>query len=158
MTVYHWTTKENAEEILKEGLREGSYVCSDPSDWIGEVCLVIESLSVFPDSDDIFIPGSTDASNEKDFVRSITSHQWQGTTHRHIDPQEIRTMTLQEQYDLLLKEYKALLVLAREGLKACGRCKGAGEMIWGLVTDAHPEIVACDTCGRPALKKYLEDN
>ena len=65
-------------------------------------------------------------------------------------------MTLQEQYDLLLKEYKALLVLAKEGLKACGTCKGSGEMKWGLTTDAHPDIVDCDTCGRPMLKKFLD--
>ncbi len=67
-------------------------------------------------------------------------------------------MTLQEQYDLLLKEYKALLVLAKEGLKSCGTCKGAGEMKWGLTTDAHPDIVACDTCGRVMLKIFLDDD
>jgi hypothetical protein len=135
VTVYHWTTHENAKSILKEGLREGSFVCNDLSDWHGEVCLVIESLEM-----------------------NVDEETWQAVTHRHIDPQEVRSMTLQEQYDLLLTEYKALLVLAKEGLKACSTCKGAGEMKWGLTTDAHPEIVACDNCGRPVLIKYLDDN
>ena len=67
-------------------------------------------------------------------------------------------MTLQEQYDLLLREYKALLVLAKEGLKSCSTCKGSGTTKWGLVTDAHLEIVACDNCGRPVLQKFLDDN
>ncbi len=67
-------------------------------------------------------------------------------------------MTLQEQYDLLLTEYKALLVLATEGLKSCSTCKGGGEMKWGLVTDARLETVACNSCGRPILKKFLDDD
>lgn len=163
MTVYHWTTKENAEKILKEGLREGSYVCSDPSDWTGEVCLVIESLNIFAEPDDIFIPGYTDGISEASFIRSMqigsrTSDQLQGTTHRHIDPEEVRTMSLQKQYDILFTKYKDLLVLARAGLKACGTCKGAGEMKWGLTTDAHPEVVPCDSCKRPVLKKFLDDD
>jgi hypothetical protein len=163
MTVYHWTTKENAEKILKEGLREGSYVCSNPSDWTGEVCLVIESLNIFADPDDIFVPGSTDGIDEVNFIRSkqmgfIISDQWQGTTHRHIDPEEVRTMSLQEQYDILFTKYQALLVLAREGLKSCSTCNGTGEMKWGLVTDAHPEVVPCDTCARSVLKKFLDED
>ena len=42
MTVYHWTTKAKAQRILREGLRKDSFVCREPSDWRGEVCLKID--------------------------------------------------------------------------------------------------------------------
>lgn len=66
MTVYHWTTETNAKSIMKIGLREGSFVCANPDDWRGEVCLVIESLNINTGDD-----------------------AWQGITHRHIRPDEI---------------------------------------------------------------------
>ncbi len=71
MTVYHWTTEENAEEIMTDGLREGSFVCADPAVWHGEVCLVIE---------DLFL-------REEDDV-------WQGITHRYVEPREIQIANL----------------------------------------------------------------
>ena len=45
--VYHWTTEENAERILAEGLKENSYVCKDQGDWEGEVCLEINGDETF---------------------------------------------------------------------------------------------------------------
>ena len=66
-------------------------------------------------------------------------------------------MTIQEQYDALLKKYRELLAVAKKGLESCGRCHGSGEMKWGLVTDASHEIVPCDTCGRPALKVFMKE-
>ncbi len=66
MTVYHWTTKSNAESIMNEGLRAWSFVCADPFKWRGDVCLVIESLEIHVDEE-----------------------TWQGVTHRHVAPHEI---------------------------------------------------------------------
>ena len=42
MLVYHWTTKENAQAILQNGLREWSYICRDINDWYGDVCLEVD--------------------------------------------------------------------------------------------------------------------
>ena len=71
MTVYHWTTKENAEKIMIEGLRHWSFVCDNPDDWsdrVGsEVCLVIESLLLDTDEE-----------------------TWQGVTHERISPDRIK--------------------------------------------------------------------
>ena len=39
--VYHWTSKENAIQILKIGLRQWSFICRNSVDWRGEVCLKI---------------------------------------------------------------------------------------------------------------------
>jgi len=42
MIVYHWTSFENAKEILKTGLKKYSFVCKDKDDWQGEICLEID--------------------------------------------------------------------------------------------------------------------
>lgn len=36
---YHWTDRESAAAILRDGLREGSYFARKPWMWWGEVCL-----------------------------------------------------------------------------------------------------------------------
>lgn len=41
MKVYHWTTNENAQKILKSGLKAWSFVCRNIEDWNGETCLEI---------------------------------------------------------------------------------------------------------------------
>ena len=41
MIVYHWTSRQNANKILKYGLFIWSFVCREPSDWNGEICLEI---------------------------------------------------------------------------------------------------------------------
>jgi hypothetical protein len=66
VTVYHWTTQENALLIMQNGLRQGSFVVATPNDWHGEVCLVIEDLNIYTDED-----------------------VWQGITHRWVSPKEI---------------------------------------------------------------------
>ena len=66
MAVYHWTSIENAEIIMREGLQQGSFVCAEPDIWSGEVCLVIEELNIF-----------------------LNDETWQGITHRHVAPSEI---------------------------------------------------------------------
>jgi len=33
MIVYHWTSFENAKEILKTGLKKYSFVCKNKDDW-----------------------------------------------------------------------------------------------------------------------------
>ena len=45
--VYHWTTEENAQSILQSGLRRDSFVCKNPEDWEGEVCLIIDKDNSF---------------------------------------------------------------------------------------------------------------
>ena len=42
MPTYHYTTKENAEKILKDGLKSLSFVCRNVGDWHGEICLEID--------------------------------------------------------------------------------------------------------------------
>ena len=42
MTAYHWTSAENIVEILREGLRPGSWVCLRPKDAHGEVLFEVE--------------------------------------------------------------------------------------------------------------------
>lgn len=47
MVVYHWTTEDNALSILLNGLREDSFVCKNPDDWEGDVCLEIDGDTTF---------------------------------------------------------------------------------------------------------------
>ncbi len=42
LVVYHWTTREAADKILQEGFTTTHiYVCRQPEDWHGEVCLAL---------------------------------------------------------------------------------------------------------------------
>ena len=66
MSVYHWTTRKNADVILREGLREGSFVCESPDVWRGEVCLKIEGLNMYTDEE-----------------------TWQAVTSQHVGPDKI---------------------------------------------------------------------
>ncbi len=69
MAIYHWTTLESAGIILRDGLRQGSFVCAEPDVWHGEVCLKIEDLDII-----------------------VNDETWQGVTHRHIPPEEIEVL------------------------------------------------------------------
>ena len=42
MTAYHWTSEANADKIILEGLKPGSWICRYPDDWYGEVCLRLD--------------------------------------------------------------------------------------------------------------------
>ena len=66
MAVYHWTTKGNYQSIMKDGLRKGSFVVANPTDWRGEICLKIDCLDLH-----------------------IDEETWQGITHKLILPKEI---------------------------------------------------------------------
>lgn len=46
---YHWTTRENAEAILRDGLLPGAWLCRRPQDWRGEVCLRVTTDEVIWD-------------------------------------------------------------------------------------------------------------
>ena len=55
---------------MKEGLREGSFVCAEPDIWHGEVCLKINNMELIVDEE-----------------------TWQGGTHRHVSPDEIEILS-----------------------------------------------------------------
>ncbi len=64
--VYHWTTRENAELILKSGLREGSWAARYPDGWYGDVCLEVDAKCDWQDD------------------------EWQAFAREHIPPELIR--------------------------------------------------------------------
>ena len=68
MTVYHWTTKKNAEKIIQTGLRQWSFVCRDRKGWSGEMCLAIEGLDV-------------------DWDKRDPPADWQAIAHEHVPPE-----------------------------------------------------------------------
>jgi len=72
--VYHWTTKENAKAIMKNGLRAWSFVCKNKDDWRGEVCLKID------------LPQEVDWDNREDHIK------WQAVTPEVIEPSRIRIL------------------------------------------------------------------
>lgn len=69
MNVYHWTTRENAEKILKEGLKKLSFVCKNPDVWHGDVCLEISGMTDWEDDDET---------------------SWQALTADYVPPKRIR--------------------------------------------------------------------
>lgn len=71
MIAYHWTTRENADRILIEGLKQWSFVCREQSDWHGDVCLAVE------------IP-------EMDWDERDEHARWQAVVHEHIPPEKIK--------------------------------------------------------------------
>lgn len=78
MIVYHWTTREFANSILRTGLRENSFVCRTVNDWQGEVCL------------QIILPEPIDwKSREK-------PADWQAIVHERILPENILEIIILE--------------------------------------------------------------
>lgn len=75
-TVYHWTTRENANQILIEGLRQWSFVCRRPDDWNGEMCLSIN------------LPYDINWENRD------PEASWQAVVPEHIEPEMIKVITL----------------------------------------------------------------
>lgn len=73
MIVYHWTTKDVANLIRKNGLRKGSWVCRQKNDWRGEVCIEISGLKV-------------------DWDLRESPANWQAVTHRRVGPDDIRIL------------------------------------------------------------------
>ena len=73
MIVYHWTTEENAKLILQNGLRQDSFICRNPEDWEGEVCLQVDTGGSF----------TWDGREEP--------YDWQAITE-FIEPQHIRKL------------------------------------------------------------------
>lgn len=53
---YHWTTRENARKILKEGLPKGSPLTQDPINSKGEVLIGIWANSVQNTTSEIILP------------------------------------------------------------------------------------------------------
>lgn len=73
MIVYHWTTKENAEKIMREELRQWTFVCKDQDGWEREVCLAIEGFEI-------------------DWRNRDIHTDWQAIAHEYVPPERIRVL------------------------------------------------------------------
>jgi hypothetical protein len=69
--VYHWTTKENAGKILREGLNINSFVCRKIGQYHGELCLEISGMDI-------------------DWEHRDPHATWQAIAKEHISPNRIR--------------------------------------------------------------------
>lgn len=75
MSAYHWTTKENAQKILEDGLHKWSFACKEIDDWGGEVCFEIKGFM-----------------DDEDWRGRESPTDWQVVTHECIPPSRLRVV------------------------------------------------------------------